>query len=180
MIAGHPVAVGFGSGRPLEVLVAFVGVGCGGLEDVILVFVGGYAGEPEMVAIEDEIGIEAEGLELRPYVKVVRLSIVGIVNIIPLAVVGKLLDVPVIMLDESVFGATVEPVFGTKVLFNDGMTVPDTALLVGILMGQDTVLYSEGGPVGTSEEALLIGLTVPVEVLMVMIVLIVVKGVLVE
>lgn len=131
--------MGFASGKPLVVLVAFAGIVCGGLE-VKVTFEGAYVGEPEMDALADEVGIENELLELRLYVKVVRLGIVGIVGIVPLGVVGKLLDVSILTLDDSVGGAVVEPVLGMKVLFNDGMTVPDMALLVGMLMGPD-VLY---------------------------------------
>jgi hypothetical protein len=138
LIAGHPVAVGFGSGKLLVVVVAFAGIVCGSLEGVEVVFEGAYVGEPESVAMADEI--ENGYLELRLYAKVVRLGIVGIVDNVPLGVVGELLDVSVLMLDDSVVGAVVEPVFGMKELFNDGMAVPDAALLVGMLMGQD-VLY---------------------------------------
>lgn len=139
MIAGHPVGVGFGSGTLLEVVVAFVGIGCGSLDDVKLAFVGECVRELEMAALEDKIGIEIADLELILYVKVVRLGIVGIVGMIPLGVVGKPLDVSVIILDDSVVRAVVEPVFGMKVLFNDGITVPDVTLLVGILMGHDVL-----------------------------------------
>ena len=54
------------------VVVAFVGIGMGSPDAVELAFMGGDDGEPEILALEDEVGIRIVDTELRLSVKVVR------------------------------------------------------------------------------------------------------------
>ena len=92
-------------------------------------------------------------------------------------VVGRLLD-ETATLDASVGVLVSEPVLGMSEVLNGGVAVPYTALLVGSVVTQG-VLDSEGRLVGISEE-FQVGLVVSDEVLIVITVLMVDKGVLVE
>ena len=164
---------------------AFVAIGGGEPEAVEVVFIEGFISEPEMTEMENDSGIEVVGLELRLSVRVVRLSIVTLVGIKPLAVdrlvderevpLGshELLTASVLMLDFSIVELVSEPVFGPSEVFHGG-AVGDSVVLVGLLRIQD-VLDPEERLVEAAKEVFQTGSIDPDGLLIVMMVLIVVK-----
>ncbi len=132
-MAAQPTRVGVGSGGPVEVEVALVGIGCEGL-DVDVKFIGEYVSELEATSLEDEVGSGVLCLELRLNVKVVRLGIVGVVVIMPLdAVIGTLATGRLLDSEAKVVGTSEE-------MFATGLIVTDEVIIVILVLRVSQVL----------------------------------------